>query len=52
MVGFSLRLKVRCHEQTRGIVKEFLMLDALVLQELRDKYNDLTARVAELRRFL
>jgi hypothetical protein len=32
--------------------RSFFMMDSVAIQELRDQYNDLTQRVAELRRFL
>jgi hypothetical protein len=38
--------------QNLNEVEEFFMMDSFALQELRDKYNDLTERVAALRRFL
>jgi hypothetical protein len=46
--GFHVKL----HAQNLRFTGVFFMLDSVVLQELRDQYNDLTGRVGELRRFL
>lgn len=46
--GFHVKLPA----QNLGFTGVFFMMDSLVVQELRDQYNDLTQRVAELRRFL
>lgn len=46
--GFHVKLPA----QNISFTGVFFMLDSVVMQEFRDQYNDLTQRVAELRRFL
>ncbi len=46
--GFHVKLPV----QNLSFTGVFFMIDAVVMQELREQYHDLTQRVAELRRFL
>ncbi len=46
--GFHVKLLA----QNLSFTGVFFMIDAVVMQELRDQYHDLTQRVAELRRFL
>ncbi len=46
--GFHVKLPA----QNLSFTGVFFMIDSVVMQELGDQYNDLTQRVAELRRFL